>query len=75
MPQHYTQCQKDRWNAERNDDDYVPQCTEAGAYEPVQRHRDGSITCVDFNGEQFASDLPGCKSFKFRMNPSTTAYG
>jgi nidogen (entactin) len=61
-PIQYTQCQKDRWTAEKNDDEYVPQCTEAGAYEPVQRHPDGSITCVDFNGEEFTSDQAECMS-------------
>lgn len=60
-PVTYTQCQKDRWTAQRNNEDYVPQCTEAGAYEPTQRYPDGSISCVDFNGEQVISGQSECK--------------
>jgi len=58
-PSELTDCQAERWSADRQysgrssteQSYFVPACTSAGAYEPVQYHEDQDYySCVDFNG-------------------------
>jgi len=65
-PKGLTRCQEDKWlysnQQESGQQEYDPQCTVYGAYEPVQRSRSGYYLCVDHNGEEFrrSRTVPEC---------------
>jgi len=72
-PEGLTRCQEDKWlyenhfnqGQESGQDNLInPDCTEFGAYEPLQRRPDGFYVCVDFNGEEFmrSRSRPDCNT-------------